>query len=165
MNKLYLIGGPMGVGKTSVGHALTKKIKNAIYLEGDLGWENIPFIVNEENKKKVLNNITEMVNSAFNNGYQNVILGWVMDFQSTIDKIVSRIRTKDLKIYAISLIADSEIITARLENDFKSGIRQDDGVVERSLKRISRYDSLKTIKINTSFLSIEEVAQLILKIE
>lgn len=142
MKRLYLVGGPMGVGKTTVGHALANKLENAIYIEGDLGWKDIPFFVNEENKKIVLNNIIEMVNSAFSNDYQNVILGWVMDLQSTIDEIVSKTIAKGIKIYSISLIANPETITLRLENDFKSGVRKDEGVVERSIKRIPHYDSL-----------------------
>ena len=165
MKRLYLIGGPMGVGKTTVGHALANKLENAIYIEGDLGWKDIPFIVNEENKKIVLNNIIEMVNSAFSNDYQNVILGWVMDLQSTIDEIVSKTIAKGIKIYSISLIANPETITLRLENDFKNGVRKDDGVVERSIKRIPHYDSLETIKINTSIFSVDEVSELILKIK
>lgn len=165
IKRLYLIGGPMGVGKTTVGHSLASKLENAIYLEGDLGWKDIPFIVNEGNKKRVLNNIVEMVISAFENDYQNVILGWVMDFQITIDEIVSRIKIQGLRIYPISLIANPETISARLENDIKIGARKDDGVVERSLKRIPRYESLKTIKIDTTSLSINEVVDSILKIE
>lgn len=165
MKRLYLLGGPMGVGKTTVGHSLADRLKNAIYLEGDLGWKDIPFIINEENKKRVINNIIEMVILAFEKDYQNVILGWVMDFQSTIDEIVSRIKIQGLRIYPISLIANSETISARLENDIKIGARKDDGVVERSLKRIPRYESLKTIKIDTTSLSINEVVESILKIE
>lgn len=158
MKKIVLIGGPMGVGKSTVGKALSDKFPNAVYLEGDLGWKNVPFILNDENKKKVLNNIIDMINNALND-YEVIILGWVLDYQSTIDYLIKDIT--DTNIYSFSLLANEETITQRLENDIKNNIRKDDGVIQRSLSRIKRYDDVCSFKIDTSFISVEQVVNLI----
>ena len=35
MKRLYLIGGPMGVGKTTVCRALQKSLDRSVFLDGD----------------------------------------------------------------------------------------------------------------------------------
>ena len=39
MKHLYLIGGPMGVGKTTVGRALQQRLPNCAFLDGDWCWD------------------------------------------------------------------------------------------------------------------------------
>ncbi|MFC4653131.1 hypothetical protein ACFO26_09465 [Lactococcus nasutitermitis] len=39
MKNLYLIGGPMGIGKTTVGHNSADKLSNAVYFDGDWAWD------------------------------------------------------------------------------------------------------------------------------
>ncbi|WP_277820723.1 hypothetical protein [Dubosiella muris] len=41
MKTLWLIGGPMGIGKTTVGQALKKKLDRAVFLDGDWCWTPI----------------------------------------------------------------------------------------------------------------------------
>ncbi len=43
MKTVYLIGGTMGIGKTSVCLELKKKLKNAVFLDGDWCWDADPF--------------------------------------------------------------------------------------------------------------------------
>ena len=58
MITIYLIGGTMGVGKTTLGQYLKKELNNAIFLDGDWCWDAHPFIVNDVTKKMVMNNIS-----------------------------------------------------------------------------------------------------------
>lgn len=152
----------MGVGKTTVGISLEKKLVDSIYIEGDSGWNGIPFVINDKNKQKVLDNIVKMIKSALKcEKYQIVILGWVMDHQDIIDGIISKIDLADVKLISISLICSEETIIERLNRDLKDGKRTDIGVVERSLQRLPLFEKLKTIKIDTSFLTIEEITNLV----
>ena len=57
MKTLYLIGGPMGVGKTAAGQALKLLLDNSVFLDGDWCWDMHPFRVTEETKELVLGNI------------------------------------------------------------------------------------------------------------
>ena len=57
----------------------------------------------------------------------------------------------------ISLVADEATLRNRLELDVKIGVRAED-VIERSVARISKYQSLNTIKIDTVNKTIKQVA-------
>ncbi|MBE6748865.1 MAG: hypothetical protein E7557_06515 [Ruminococcaceae bacterium] len=57
----------------------------------------------------------------------------------------------------ISLMTDEATLRNRLESDVNAGIRAED-VIERSLARISKYQSLNTIKIDTVNKTIKQVA-------
>ena len=63
MKKLYLIGGPMGVGKTAVGQALKRMLPNSVFLDGDWCWDANPFQVTEETKAMVMDNICHLLNN------------------------------------------------------------------------------------------------------
>ena len=62
MKTLLLIGGPMGVGKTSVCRCLQKKLNNSVFLDGDWCWDSNPFLVTEETKEMVMDNIGYLLN-------------------------------------------------------------------------------------------------------
>ena len=57
MKNLYMIGGTMGVGKTTICQQLKLKLNNCVFLDGDWCWDSDPFKVTDETKKMVLNNI------------------------------------------------------------------------------------------------------------
>ena len=54
MRTLYLIGGPMGVGKTTVCQIMKRRLPRAAFLDGDWCWDMDPFVVTEETKAMVL---------------------------------------------------------------------------------------------------------------
>lgn len=55
--KLVIVNGAMGVGKTTTCKELSKKLQNSVWLDGDWCWMINQFVVNEENKCMVINNI------------------------------------------------------------------------------------------------------------
>lgn len=63
MKKLYLIGGTMGVGKTTTCQVLKRKLDKSVFIDGDWCWDMHPFMVNEETKKLVLENICMLLNN------------------------------------------------------------------------------------------------------
>ena len=50
MKRLYLLGGTMGVGKTTVSQQLKQDLPNSVFLDGDWCWDADPFQVTEETK-------------------------------------------------------------------------------------------------------------------
>ena len=62
MKTLYMIGGPMGVGKTAVCRALQKRLDRSVFLDGDWCWDAHPFQVTEETKTMVTKNICFLLN-------------------------------------------------------------------------------------------------------
>ena len=158
MKTLYLIGGTMGVGKTTVGQRLKKELPNSVFLDGDWCWDADPFQVTEETKAMVLGNIIYLLNSFLHcTAYDHVIFCWVMHEQSIIDAITHELDTNDCRVISISLTATEEKLRSRLSSDIARGIRTAD-VLDRSTARIHMYSRLNTIKIATDNRTVSEIA-------
>lgn len=56
MKSLFLIGGTMGVGKTSVCQYLNVSLNNSVFLDDDWCWNADPFQVMAETKNMVIDN-------------------------------------------------------------------------------------------------------------
>lgn len=157
MKRLYIIGGTMGVGKTSVCQQLKKELPDSVFLDGDWCWDADPFQVTDETKRMVLDNICHLVNNFLHcSAYQNVIFCWVLHEQEILDEILKRLDTWACEMYCISLIADEKHVRGRLEKDISAGIRTVD-VLKRSLARISLYQALDTVKIDTNGKTVLEI--------
>lgn len=79
MKKLYLIGGTMGVGKTTICQELKKNLDCSVFLDGDWCWDSHPFCVTNETKNMVLDNICYVLNNFIHcSVYENIIFFWVM---------------------------------------------------------------------------------------
>lgn len=164
MKKLYLIGGTMGVGKTTTCQVLKTKLDKSVFLDGDWCWNMHPFVVNEETKKLVLNNICALLNNDINcKAFENIIFCWVMHEQSIIDDILSRLDLNDVKVIAISLVCQKEALEKRIQKDIDQGIRKPD-VLARSVERLEMYQKLNTYKIDVSNKTIDEVVEEIIKV-
>ena len=158
MKTLYLIGGTMGVGKTTVSQQLKKDLTNSVFLDGDWCWDASPFQVTEETKKMVVCNICYLLNSFLHcSAYDNVIFCWVMHEQSIIDGILNKLDTENCKVEKISLIVDEMNLQDRLKADVANGTRTAD-VIDRSVARIPMYQDLDTIKIETSNKTVRKIA-------
>lgn len=157
MKTLYLIGGTMGVGKTTVCQLLKKKLNNSVFLDGDWCWDAEPFVVTEETKEMVTDNICHLLNNFIHcSAYENIIFCWVMHEQTIIDGILARLDANDCAVNVISLVCSEEALRARLQKDINGGIRSED-IIERSVARIAFYDKLDTIKVDTSQKSLGEI--------
>ena len=82
---LYLVGGPMGVGKTTLCRLLEHRLPACAFLDGDWCWEMDPFVVNEETRRLVLDNIVYLLNSFLHcSVYENVVFGWVLHLPESV---------------------------------------------------------------------------------
>ena len=152
----------MGVGKTTVSQILKKRLRNAVYLDGDWCWDASPFQVTEETKTMVLDNICHLLANFIRcSAYENIVFSWVMHEQSIIDNILASLPLDDCKIRNISLICDSTNLKARLDKDISTGIRTAD-IVEKSLARLPLYSRLQTEKVETSWRTPEKIANIII---
>ncbi len=162
MKTLYLIGGTMGVGKTTISQQLKKDLPNSVFLDGDWCWDADPFQVTEETKAMVMRNICYLLNSFLHcSAYENIIFGWVLHEQSIIDHITNELDTNVCKVLKISLMTDEATLRNRLSSDVTRGIRNND-VIDRSIGRIGMYQILDTIKVDTSNKTVCEIADEIL---
>ena len=164
MKQLYLIGGTMGVWKTTVCQNLKQLLPSSVFLDGDWCWDSDPFQVTDETKEMVIDNICYLINNFIRcSAYDNIIFCWLMHEQSIIDTICNKINVENCNVKIISLLVDEKNLKNRIENDVMAGIRYID-VLDRSIARIPLYEKLNTIKINTNNKSIAEIADEITKI-
>lgn len=154
----------MGVGKTTVSQQLKQDLPNSVFLDGDWCWDASPFQVTEETKVMVIDNICYLLNSFVHcSAYENVIFCWVMHQQSIIDSIVEKLDVKNCDVKCISLITDEINLRKRLTSDVENGIRTAD-VIDRSVARISLYQTLDTIKIDTSNKTVQMITDEIIQL-
>ena len=106
MKNLIFIGGTMGVGKTTVGQILKNKLDHSVFLDGDWCWDSSPFIVTEETKAMVIDNIAYLLNSFLDcTEYKNIIFVWVMHEQSVIDRLISVLEKRKYRLFNFSLVS------------------------------------------------------------
>ena len=148
----------MGVGKTAVGQYLKCSLPEAVMLDGDWCWDADPFIVNDETKAMVMDNICHLLNSFLRSTvYRNIVFCWVMDQQSIIDEIQSRLDTTGCKVSVISLLASEETLRQRILSDVQGGTRTID-VLQQSLDRLTRYQDIKSLKVRTDGKCVQVIA-------
>ena len=162
MKHLYLISGTMGAGKTTTCQIMKKKLNNSVFLDGEWCWDMDLFIVNDETKKMVINNICFLLNNFIETSvYENIIFCWVMHEQSIIEDILARLNTENCNLHLISLVCDKESLKNRLEKDIDKGVRTED-IINRSLERLKLYENLLTQKVDVSRLTPRKVADYII---
>ncbi len=161
MKTLYLIGGAMGVGKTTACQALKSRLPACAFLDGDWCWDMHPFVVNEETKALVMDNITHHLNGFLRcTTFENVVFCWVMHEQNIIDDILARLDLAEVRVMPVSLVCSEEALARRLSGDIRDGKRQPD-VLPRSIARLPLYDCLQTVHLDVSALTPEETARAI----
>lgn len=159
MKKLYLIGGTMGIGKTTVCQELKQRLPQSVFLDGDWCWDANPFQVTEETKTMVQDNICHLLNNFIHcSAYTTILFGWVMHEQSIIDGLLEQIDISNCEVICISLIANADTLRERFRLDIEKGIRSADAI-EPSIQRLPFYERLNTIKIYTDGKTVNEITQ------
>lgn len=162
MKTLYIIGGPMGVGKTAAGQALKRLTPGSVYLDGDWCWDMHPFTVTEETRRVVMDNICFALGRFVRSpAFETVIFTWVMHRQEIIDEILRRAAPSGCRVLAVSLVCAEGALRARLQADVDAGRREGD-VIARSLSYLPLYAGLDTVKIDTSQLTAGQTAEKLL---
>ncbi len=163
MKNIYLIGGTMGVGKTTICRIMKQKLENSVFLDGDWCWDMHPFQVTDETKQMVIGNICFLLNSFIKcSAFEHIVFCWVMHEQGIIDEILSHLDTTGFRVHLISLVCDKQALQARLGKDVDAGIRAED-IVSRSTERIPLYETLSTVKVDVSNRSPEQAADFIIE--
>ncbi len=163
MKNLIFINGTMGVGKTATSRELKNLLPNCVFLDGDWCWDMSPFIVNDETKNMVVDNISYLLDNFIScSVYENIIFCWVMHEQGILDDVLSRLDKHNCILYKFSLVCSEQSLISRITKDVELGIRTKD-VINRSVPRLNNYFDMDTEKIDVSKISAKETAEIIFK--
>lgn len=159
MKNLIIVGGTMGVGKTATCRELQKILPRNVFLDGDWCWDMHPFVVTDETKAMVEDNITHLLNSFLAcSEFENILFCWVLHKQEILDHLIAKLNLDNSTTYNCSLVSNKQALSERLSRDISAGKRERD-IIERSTARIPLYDELDTVKIDVSTISPADAAQ------
>jgi len=111
---LILIGGAPGIGKSTVAELLYLHLENSVWLDGDDLWRMHPFIVNDQTKLMVLDNIGCVLSSFLKASFDYVILSWVMHEPQIVDNILDRLNDCEFQLLHITLGCQEEALLKRI---------------------------------------------------
>lgn len=140
MKTLYLVGGAMGVGKTTV----CRRLKVLATQQRILGRRLVLGYAPLSNHGRDQGDGTGqhlpiccIIPLAARLSEYHLLLG--PHEQSILDSILARLDLKDCSVKSVSLVCDAAHLTARLQRDVERGIRMPD-VIGRSLSRVPLYE-------------------------
>lgn len=164
MKKLIIINGTMGVGKTTTCNKLLNMITPSVFLDGDWCWNINPFIVTDETKLMVIDNITHLLkNFLCCSEYEYVIFCWVLHKESIMKDILNNLKDFKFELFVITLMCSEKALRDRLTLDINNNVRKYD-VIERSLQKSDFYIEMDTTKIDVSDIDAHQAAIEIVKI-
>lgn len=115
MKTLIIVNGTMGAGKTTVCRRLAELLPANVFLDGDWCWNMHPFIVTEETKAMVLENIAFLLNQFLAcSALEHIIFCWVIHQEEILRDILSRLKLSDCRVLTVSLICSEEALRLRL---------------------------------------------------
>ena len=152
MTKLIIINGAPAVGKSVVGSLLHAKLDNSAFLDGDDVWRINPFEVTEKTKSIVERNIVFVLRNYIEAGYEYAILAWVLHQQSIIDHLLENLNDLTFRVHIFTLICDEVTLVERRQQQGKEG--RD---IEIAIDRLRQSLTLKTEKLDTSYLKPDEI--------
>lgn len=147
MKRLVIVNGTMGAGKTTVCRELKKLAAPCAFLDGDWCWDMEPFMVTEETKALVQDNILHTLGGFLAcPAFETVIFCWVLHQQEIIDGLLARLDLRDVQARVFTLMVTPEALRCHIEKDIAAGLRTPD-VLERSLERLALYEAMDTEKL------------------
>ena len=162
MNKLYLITGPAGVGKTTISKALAHNLPKSILIEGDDIYHMVkggyvsPWM--EGNHLKLFwKNSISLIKNSLENGY-DVVFNYIIKKE---DYEILKEKFKDYKIiFKVLLVSEEELLKRDCLRDEDCRMNERCLVLLNSFKKQNFSD--KYI-IDTTNLDINETLNIVMK--
>ena len=163
MKKFYIITGPMGVGKTTVGKRLCDTLGRSAFIDGDWCLDIHPFIGNTETKNMAIENIVYLVkNYSKCSECDSIVLSWIMS-ENTINRIINEVSDCCFKLHRITIICDAKTLRERWKNDIITEWRNDEELKSSLLSLDDFSCRQNTCLIDSSEMTIESVVERIIK--
>ncbi len=152
MSKLILLGGPTGVGKTTVLRLLEHKLTHAAFLDADDVWRVSNELAVETTRDIALANVITVMRGYFQAGCELGVLSWVFARSLLYEPVIAGLEDMVESVELIYLVATPEVLERRLAE------RGDLHEVGYAVSRLRLIEALPYEKIDTSEMSTDEVA-------
>ena len=164
MKQIYLITGPMGVGKTTVGKRLCDALGRSAFIDGDWCLDIHPFVGNKETRAMAVDNIIHLIRNYVRcSECDSVVLSWIMS-ENTIRQIVDGISDGDVAAQIITLICSEGVLRERWAGDTLTEWRNEHEL-KQSLASLDDYVRRQTgIMIDTGGMGVDSVVRRIIEI-
>lgn len=162
MGRFYLVGGPMGVGKTAACRQLQQLLPTCAFLDGDWCWDMHPFQVTAQTKALVLDNICYVLNNFLAcSAFENVVFCWVMQQQAIWDTLAARLHTAGWQVVRAALVCTPDALAARVAADPSRA----PGAAARSLAYLPLYGAVDATRIDVTGLTPADTARALLALK
>lgn len=152
MTKLVLLGGPTGVGKSTVLRLLTGRLPKSGVLDADDVWRVSDDLATTERRPNAIHNVVGVMRGYFDAGCEVGILGWVFARSALYQPVVNALADAVDDVQLLYLVADPDALAQRL------AARGDSRLLDYAKGRLDLIRALPYPSIDTSRLTPVEVA-------
>lgn len=160
MEKIILINGQGGVGKSSVAKSLLLELENSAYIDVDFLSSVNPFEFGGKLDDLIRKNTIDLINNFSDTGYQNIIISGLVRNQKLLDKFTEQL-SKKVDILFVWLRANRDVRISRKEDRSRDNADKEEYLdfLDKLMPDIDSIEikSGKSIFINTSSKTIQEV--------
>jgi broad-specificity NMP kinase len=156
VQRLLLLGGPPGVGKTTVAPLVAERLSSCAWVEADELWRMSPVVVDDRTRRMVESNIVHVLREFLDAAYEHVVLCWVLHDRALIERLVRAVASDAVATSVVHLVATPDVVRARVEHASDRGRS-----VERALEKLAQIEALPYRRIDTSTSTPEQVADVV----
>jgi broad-specificity NMP kinase len=106
---IIIINGSLGVGKTSVAEHLTVKFEKAVHLDGDAIGDVHPFEIYDDARiTHLYRTLALLIEFHQRHGYPDFVINYVFESHTSLEELLSLLRSLDPDIHAYWLTCGAE---------------------------------------------------------
>jgi len=152
VTKLVLLGGPTGVGKTSVLRLLAGRLPKSGVLDADDVWRVSDDLATAERRPNAIGNVVASMRGYFDAGCEVGILGWVFARRELFQPVIDALDDVTDTVQMLYLVADPDALAARL------AARGEPHLFDYAKGRLALIEELPYQRIDTTHLTPAQVA-------
>ena len=158
MNKVYLITGPAGVGKSTISNKIAKKLNKSVLIEGDDIYHQVVSSYQsawmEGNHLEVFwKNVVSLINNYLDYGY-DVVFNYIITKQN-YDYLKDNIKKCEI-IFKVLLVSEEELLRRDFLRSEENRMKDRCIILLRNFKE-QKYDI--NFIIDTTNLNVDEVVK------